>query len=304
MKYHQAVEKFQAYCRRRRLCNSTVALADKHMAEYTTDLYEDGEPHNTASYALYGYLLFKVDESSPDKDLFPHTRGALKGWNSRSPQGSRAGADPLIWYRIAEVIAASNPPAAAALLLQLDSYARPSEILSLIRSDIVRPSSKQCRFWGLIFGNSSQDAVTKTGSQDDTVLLDSRDREYAPCVLSWVIKHSKQPGDFLFPQLTLGQYESLFRSAKKVIGLGRFDLTPHAVRHTGPSIDFLNKSRTATEIQSRGRWRCLESVLRYQKPGQMLASMSRIPQQVWDDSQHALTRVLPILQKFYGSSRR
>ena len=236
------------------------------MAEYATGLYEDGEPHNTASYALYGFLLFKVDESRPDKDLFPHTRGALKGWSTRSPQGSRSGADPLIWYRMAEIIAASNPPAAAALLLQLDSYARPSEILTMTRADIVRPSSKQCRFWGLIFGNSSRDERTKTGTQDDTVLLDSRDRDYAPCVLSWVIRHAKHPSDPLFAQLTLAEYETLFRSAKTAMGLGRFELSPHAVRHTGPSIDFLNKNRSATEIQTRGRWRCQKSILRYQKP--------------------------------------
>lgn len=151
LKYHQAVEKFQLYCRRRRLVNSTVSLADKHMAEYTTDLYEDGEPHNTASYALYGFCSLKL---------------------TRAVQ-------------------------------------------------------------------------TKT---------------------SWCLE-----------------------------GL---ELT----KSTGVKVRGSNRS--ATEIQTRGRWRCQKSILRYQKPGQTLASMSRIPQQVWEDIKHALTRVLSILQKYYGSSRR
>ena len=149
---------------------------------------------------------------------------------------------------MAEIIAASNPPAAAALLLQLDSYARPSEILALARADMVRPSYKQCRFWGLIFGNSSRDETTKTGTQDDTVLLDSRDRDYEPCVLSWVIKRSKQPTDRPLVY-TVDNWQ-----------IGSLKLSPHAVRHTGPSIDFLNKNRTATEIQTRGRWRCQKSM--------------------------------------------
>ena len=65
------------------------------MAEYTTDLNEDGEPHNTASYALYGFLLFKVDESRPDKDLFPRTRGALKGWSHEADRDQDQELTPL-----------------------------------------------------------------------------------------------------------------------------------------------------------------------------------------------------------------
>ena len=125
-----------------------------------------------------------------------------------------------------------NPQAAAALLLPLDTYARPSEIVSLEHEDVIKPVSKHCNFWGVIFGNSQLGHNTKTKTQDDTVLLDSLDRDYAPGVLKMIVQCRRFMHGFLFPELTLAGYEAAFRTAKQSIGLGQFQLTPHAVRHT------------------------------------------------------------------------
>lgn len=297
-KYDDAVNAFLSYCRRRRILLGNPRSIDVALSLYFTDLYEDGEPYNLASYALYGYIVLKVDLSIPEKQMFPQARMALKGWSTSSPTSSRTGADPLIWYLMADWMAGQSPAAAAALLIQLDSYARPSEVLNIARQDIIRPTSKQCKYWGIIFGNSDLDRVTKTGTQDDTVLLDSLDRDYAPKVLQLVFKACKGPSDLLFPDLTLAQYEALFRQAKSALGI-RLELTPHSVRHSGPSVDALSKSRSQSEIQARGRWRTSKSILRYQKPGQMLARMGKIQQAVWDQAANALPRVLKKLQVFY-----
>jgi hypothetical protein len=40
-----------------------------------------------------------------------------------------------------------------------------------------------------------------------------------------------------------------FASKRKDVGLAQFDFTPRCVRHSGPSCDFSQKARTATEIQ-------------------------------------------------------
>ena len=136
------------------------------------------------------------DESVPEKHLFPIARQALKGWSAKFPQRSRTGADPSIWFLLAEMMASKEPEAAAALLLQLDSYARPSEIVNLKCVDVIMPVSRVCKFWGVIFGNSATDDKTKAGLQDDTVLLNSLDRDYAPRVLSWVF-HSAVNDFFL-----------------------------------------------------------------------------------------------------------
>ena len=300
VKYEEAVVAFEKYARRRRMVLNNLSKTDKALAEYCVDLYEDGEPYNMASYALFGFLVLRVDSDVPEKSLLPRTRMALKGWTSVSPLSSRTGADATLWYLFADIISEASAPAAAALLLQLDTYARPSEILGLTLADVIQPSSKQCKYWGVIFGNSEAGSITKTGTQDDTVLLDSIDRSYAPQVLKMVASRCTSPSSQLFPGVNLDLYERHFRNTKSQLKLGKFELTPHSVRHSGPSLDSLSKARDPSAIQSRGRWRTQKSILRYQKPGQMLAKMAKVPQTVWDDASAALPRVLQKLTHFYG----
>ncbi len=146
--------------------------------------------------------------------------------------------------------------------------------------------------------------VTKTGTQDDTVLLDSSDGGYVGKVLQAVFSRARSQDDPLFPSLTLAKYEQLFRDAKCKLKLGQFGLTPHAIRHSGPSADFLSKTRVASEIQARGRWWTMQSVLRYQKPGQMQAKMNKIPAEIWSQTSGALPRLLQRLEQFYGKTHR
>ena len=185
--------------------------------------------------------------------------------------------------------------------LQLDTYTRPSEILQLRSRDVIRPVSKACCFWGVIIGNSEFGEKTKAGLQDDTVLLNSIDRTYAPDVLKMVSKRCANQSDLIFGRITLAQYEQAFKDASRSCGLQQFSFVPHSVRHSGPSTDFLHKSRTAEEIQTRGRWKAAKSTYRYQKPGQMLARMRKIPDQVWAEAQGALDRTMKKLRRFYGA---
>jgi len=303
-RYNERVLAFEAYCRNKRITLSSRDKVDKGLAEFFADLLDEGCSYNDASYALFGYILLRSDEEVPERMLYPRARQALKGWNARYPQSSRSGADPLIWYLLADKIAENNPPMAAALLLQLDTYARPSEIIFLKYGDVVRPSSKHCRFWGLIFGNSEFLETTKTGTQDDTVLLNSTDRSFACNVLKAVVTKRASATQRLFPDLTLDQYEKAMQKAKCEVGLGKFDFTPHSVRHSGPSADFLSKTRNAAEIQARGRWRAAKSIQRYLKPGQMMAKMNKIPAAIWEKAKAALPLVLRKISRYYGASAR
>lgn len=272
---------------------------DVLLCEYFAELLDSGRPYNDASYTLFGYIVLRADEDKPERDLFPRARQALKGWNSKYPQCSRTGADFQIWFLIALHICKVDPMYAAILLLQLDTYARPSEILEVKRRDVIKPSSRQCKFWGIIFGNSLHTEKIKTGTQDDTVILDSLNG-FATTVLKMVFGNRAHDESPLFPNASLSQYETLVKEAKREAGLVAFTTTPHSVRHSGPSVDFLNKSRLPEEIMARGRWKCPKSIQRYRKPGQMLARMNKIPQSVWDNARDALTQVLIKLRNFYG----
>lgn len=301
VRYAEAVDRFQTYCLRRSLVLDCMDSVDIHMATFFADLMDDGFSYNDASYTLFGYIILEANVSTPEKLLFPRSRGALKGWNARFPQSSRTGADPLIWFLIAEEMSKTSIPLSAALMIQLDTYARPSEVLRIRKRDVVKPVTKQCKFWGIIFGNSSFGERTKTGAQDDTVLLDSLTPDVAK-VLSMVYKSCRHQNDLLFPSCSLDFYEKTMLKAKVAVGLGPFCLTPHTVRHSGPSMDFLNKARLPEEIMARGRWASLKSIQRYRKPGQLLAKMSKIPEPIWAKAKGSLHRTLPVLSKYYGGS--
>ena len=300
MKYHSAVSAFKEFAVKRRWVLRKHNAIDTHLAEYFADLFEQGLSYNDASYTLFGWILLVSDESIPERSLFPKARQALKGWSVRYPQCSRTGADPQLWYLLASHVADVSPPMAAAMMLQLDTYTRPSEILKVRKRDVISPVTKTCSFWGIIIGNSEFKERTKTNTQDDTILLDSTDRTFAPKILKLVSQKAVQSDDFIFGKITLAQYEDAFRKAREACDLAKFDLVPHAMRHTGPSVDFLHRSRSAASIMTRGRWKSLKSIQRYMKPGQMLARMKRIPDKTWKHAAHALEDVMRKLLKFYG----
>ena len=100
-KYKGCVEQFLEYAVKQRWTLNSLDKTDIRLAEYFTELCEQGCAYNLASYTLFGYILLRTDVGQPDKNLYPRARAALKGWSSRFPQCSRTGADPLIWYLIA-----------------------------------------------------------------------------------------------------------------------------------------------------------------------------------------------------------
>ena len=292
IRYHNGVQEFEQYLKRRRLKPKDVHSVDIHMATYFADLCDAGSSYNNATYVLFGWLMLRCSENLPDKMLLPQSRAALKGWCTRYPQSSRTGADPLIWHLVALHMCEFSPLLAAAAIVQLDTYARPSELLRVKKQDVIRPSTKHCKYWGIIFGNSARQEKTKTGTQDDTVLFDSTDRPYAKQVLRMVYNRTRRSTDSLFGQTTLSEYEDVMKRARSKAKLGQFSLTPHTVRHSGPSIDSLQKTRHPEEILARGRWRSMKSIQRYQKPGQMLASMNRIGDEIWVQAKAALPKLM------------
>ena len=78
-------------------------------------------------------------------------------------------------------------------------------------------------------------------------------------------------------QLTLPQYETLFRDFSKQSGLKAGLFTPHVIRRSGPSFDLINKYRDIDTIQSRGRWASAQSAARYRKPGRLLMTAANLP---------------------------
>ena len=121
-----------------------------------------------------------------------------------------------------------------------------------------KPASRHCRLGGFIFGNSEVGGITKIGTQDDTVLLDSCDRGYVAKVLQAVCSRVRSQDDSLFPSWPWPNMSSCFEMPGASSNLD--GSTPHPVRHLGPSADFYLKqdaplkSKQGAEVSKIGNW--------------------------------------------------
>eukprot|EP00435_Cladocopium_sp_Y103_P010201 s4329_g2.t1 len=269
-RYQQAVTQFESWAEKMRKSLGPAGV-DRTMVEYLHELCEQGHPIIDARSTLFGFILLRLDSPAPEKFLMPQSKAALKGWTSRFPTHSRAGVDLKVWNMIAwQCWRLGYPVIAAAILLQGDLYLRPSELLGLTRQMVIRPLASRAKVWGVVIAQQEQEVPTKTGTFDDCVLLDTCCRDYINGVLKKLFLKTKLPGDKIFPDLTLGQYAKIISAACSQLELQKLKLTPHGLRHSGPSTDAFHQIRGAIAIQRRGRWRTASSVTRYQKPGRML----------------------------------
>ena len=100
--------------------------------------------------------------------------------------------------------------AAVATLLAFDLVTRPSEILGVKRSHCFPPNRRH-QHWAVVICPSTEDVTTKTGQQDDTLLLadGAAGREWLGPVLN-ALRQRCKPGQPLF-SISLAVLERLTR---------------------------------------------------------------------------------------------
>ena len=293
--YDDHVQHFLQWVKHRKANLKSESLVDKWMSIFFHALFEDGAPQNTASYTLFGWIALRMVPTKPERDLLPLSRSALAAWRGISPVRARVGVPPQVVYQFAAFcVKNGNASAAAAVLLQYDLYARPSEILGVKGRDLVAPVEAMSSHWGLIFGNSDFGETTKVKAVDDVVFADSPHRPFAGRLLKFLSRSCLHLDVEIFPT-TLTQYEELFRCFSKHHKLPSGLFTPHCIRHSGPSYDAIHAHRTFADIQARGRWSCAASINRYKKPGRLLLQASRLPSALQKFSQTDLDSTLTFI---------
>ncbi len=291
-RYSESVQDFETWCEVNRK-NIGPRKIDLTMTEYLHKLCEEGASILTARSTVYGYIMLRMSSDLPEKLLLNQSKSALKGWVTRFPNHSKCGIDLRIWDVVArQCLKQGQELAAAAIVLQGDTYARPHELLHLKREAVLLPNKSKSRFWGVVFGLQEHGCPTKTGLYDDCILLDSVGREDLAIVLKSLYKKTSRPHDLLFPGLTLSKFADAINHACDALDLRFLRLTPHILRHSGPSTDCFAKSRSLLEIQNRGRWQAPSSVNRYRKPGRMLLLQQRIPASIWKMTAKARKEVI------------
>jgi hypothetical protein len=156
------------------------------------------------------------------------------------------------------------------ILVCMECYLRPSEVLRLRKKDLVEPSGfTSC--WGLVVYAEEIGIASKTQEFDDSLLLDSEWIQSLRPVLA-VMKEGN-------PEASLWTFEScrfVAELTKACEDLHVPRMVPYEMRHSGPSHDRLMKLRPLLQAQKRGRWRTAKSLIRYEKHTRMVQAWNKL----------------------------
>lgn len=256
---------------------------DRKLAAYVHERYLVGDSYAVVNTAVHG-VLFRMCVRMRDVQL-PLTKAAFRGFRRLVPENSR---DPLPWQAVlhmaywlvsmrADLTGAFQ--AAIAMLLQFDTYARPGAILQIGPRQLIPPMrevpSKE-QVHALVLAPSDEGKYSKTRTQDDTILIGTMNsgREWINNVVA-ALRPKLYRGRGVFT-ITLSQYNLLMKKAAIAMGLAHLPVSPHCIRHGGPSQDYYNGVRTLKEIKLRGCWSADRSVARYKKPGRLLRQINNL----------------------------
>ena len=300
--YHEAVQQFLSWASSNGKRTSSHQSVDESISEYIHYLCWEGCSITFASYVVFGYIMLRSPSNwhMTDKAKLPISRMALKGWRSRFPGRTRTGVDLVLWDLVALCAAQRGFFLTAfGILVQGDSYLRPSELITLRKSQLLPPRRQQT-CWGIVVGLSEDGVPAKNGEFDECVFLDTPSRRDINGLLTTLIRRSPVSEKFVFKGLTLEKYEKQITIAAEDAGLSQLRLCPHMLRHSGASHDSYHQLRNIKDIQVRGRWKALVSVARYRKPGLMLLAQSAVKHSVWKRADIARAQVIRLLGNHFS----
>ena len=282
--YERAVQDFEWWRKERHLTGRRDDIVDKQLEKYFASNYFRGKSPHLSRCALYGWILLRTDHCDAKGTIMQRARRALIGYTNRDP-GTVRDPWPIESVYLMGLHALDQPDGdllAAAMVVQTDTYCRPGELLHIRSCDFYGPQrftrGRNAGAWAVSFAPSDTNFKTKTGQQDDTVMVGVKGRRWIASVAAELQRITKS-ASYVFP-FDLRTYERKFELVKKKAGLGSLKGSPHTLRHTGPSQDSFAYSMPLAEIKKRGRWSSDKSVGRYERHAKLLRVSASIPMHV------------------------
>ena len=254
----------------------TLKDLDRRLSEYIENLYLGGESVSVARYALYG-VAFQLDVPMRDASAFALSKKSLKGFGRKAPENSRDPPPVEVVWLLAEFMLRLLPGplggrAAALVWLAFDGYLRPTEALSLRKDDVYTSVTKKVLHISVVVAPRSRGTPAKNKQFDDGYTVGAHGRIEAKHIMQVLVEDTPDK-ELLFPDITLPLWEAWcrqFSSAEKL------KISPHCLRHGGPSHDVYHHQATIQDVQWRGRWMAVESCRRYTKPAKMLRARAAL----------------------------
>ena len=274
-RYQQAARRFEDEAGRG-LKAMTGAELDAAMAKYMETLYLRGETVMVARYALFG-TMHVLDMVSRSPTTMPLSKKALKGYSRKAPEESR---DPpceeMVWlaadYQLRSLPGAMGGQAALLTLTAFDGYLRPTEALKLQTEDFFIAKRGRETHVSVVIAPATRGEPAKNRQFDDGYSLGGHGRQYLQELILKVVA-TRSSGERIFDTLSLAALEKNYREFCKAEGV---KMSPHSLRHAGPSHDHYFNGMTLQDIQLRGRWQALDSCRRYAKPSRMLRQLAAL----------------------------
>lgn len=242
VRYSKAVEEFENWASTRGRMLSDPQTIDRHMSAYFVALYDDGFGALEGRDTYYGFRLLRL--RTVMRGILPISLASLKGWSRRAPNRMRLSAPEDVVLHIAlQLVHNKHPLLAFAVCLQLDSYLRPTEVLTLRMGQVCPPAPRAgrrfARQWAIVLGMQEWGERTKSGSTDDSVLVADKSHEWLPALLRLLYDPLAKEDAPLLPGTDLSMYEKQVTHAARELGYAPLHICPHVFRHSGASNDDL-----------------------------------------------------------------
>jgi hypothetical protein len=262
--YRQEVEGWTGWSQKHDHPVTTAGGLDASLLLYLNFLFSLGWHVSKGEKLMAGIWHFFPEAGKAGNVQLPRALRALKGWRKATPRRSRLPYPWQVWCAMAvEALRDGFVRLAFGLLLAVEAYLRPSELLGVKCGDFIAPAHGGVAAWVLLLHPSERGERSKVGSQDDTIPLDSsRFRALTPMVEAL----SRRPAEESLIGLDYSQFLELFNKWARRLHLG---VQPYSARHSGASIDRAVNERPLDLVRKRGRWKQMSSVVRYDKTGRV-----------------------------------
>ena len=224
---------------------------DEKLVHVLETMAEEQLGPTAGSRACSALLWIRPQLGKPMKSALPAACAVLRGWQRVQPGSSRAPLPYIAALGVAwELLDMESPVAAMTVMSLIETYARPSALLSLRGFQFVEPvpGAGMPQHLGFCFNAEELGQPSKTGEYDCTVLLDLERQEWMPQVLRELRYQSGENG-LLFP-IAYAELSRLFKLAVLRAGLQVLEPTLYTLRHGGASHDCGAKLRCRSTIKA------------------------------------------------------
>ena len=256
--------------------DSVVALreADEALCKYFGHLYLLGFGPGRLRFALYGFLLLRTHCDGNVTRPLPRATKMIKGVVKARPGLSLDPWPEFVILAIASAVCSRYGwMPALAVVLQYDTYLRTINLLRVRKCHFVPPQVLVRQFskaWSLCVGTPR--LPLKNGSFGFAIIVG----DLRPWLVDALARaYSRLPSEGEIFDWTHREYHDMINCALSDLSLP-LRVTPHQLRHSGPSNDRFGKTRSLEEIRRRGTWKNPKSVEIYEKHASLLQSVKSL----------------------------